>query len=86
MENENEPDFFDLMVDMSETAKGLNGYPLGSVLATVASAMLAISRTKENEETAVAAVGLLEAIESVCHASRFMREIAIENEINDLTN
>ena len=83
---ENETDLFELMVDMTEAAKELRTQPLGTVLATVASAMLAISRTKGNEETAMASVGLLEALESVCHASRFMREIAIENEIHDLTN
>ena len=84
--NEQDTDLFNLMVDMTDAAIELETQPLGTVLGSVASAMAAITRIKENEEAAMAAVGLLEAIESMCHASRFMREIEIENEINDLTS
>jgi hypothetical protein len=86
MKKENGRDLLNLMIAMQEAAKELRGHSLGTVLGTVSSTMLAISRAKVSEETAAASVALLEAIESMCHASRFMREITIENEINELTN
>jgi hypothetical protein len=70
------------MIELATYDDGESGY-LELVMGGVSSAIICMS--SEDEDMKKAAVGLMMAIGSVINSSALMREMDIQNQINDLT-
>ena len=62
----------------------LNDTPLNVIFLGVSSAIIAAGGSEPDDDMRDASVDLLEALASVINSSRLMKEIDIQNQINDL--
>jgi hypothetical protein len=62
----------------------LEGTPINMVFLGISTALICTGSNKDDDDMTKASVDLLEALAAVINSSRLMREIDIQNQINDL--
>ena len=62
----------------------LHDTPLNVIFLGVSSAIISAGGSKSDDDMKDASIGLLEALAAVINSSRLVKEIDIQNEINDL--